>query len=171
MSGCERRLQIRAGRESTRRGRVNPRGLMPGPLSGFKPAGYNQPLTSATGQGDLRCPQRRMPELSSIGRRLARRVVQDRVSGVSGTGLPIVSATSGLSTRKDRPGTVGRALGNATRRAGRSLGRIPGDLGGRNAARLYVGGLGRRPVWSVLDPARSQASRRAPTSETRRTIR
>ena len=29
---------------------------MPAPLSRFQFAGYNQPLTSATGQGDLRCP-------------------------------------------------------------------------------------------------------------------
>src|SRR5207244_7534884 len=47
---------------------------------------------------------------------------------------------------------------------GRSVGRIPGDLGGRNAARLYVCGRGRGPVRSLLDPARDPASRRAPTS-------
>ncbi len=37
-------------------GCVNHRCAMPAPLSGFRLVGYNQPLTSATGQGDLRCP-------------------------------------------------------------------------------------------------------------------
>lgn len=35
---------------------VNHRCAMPAPLSGFRFVGYNLPLTSATGQGDLRCP-------------------------------------------------------------------------------------------------------------------
>src|SRR5271166_4824103 len=42
---------------------------------------------------------------------------------------------------------------------------------GGNAARLYVCGRGRGPVRSLLDPARGPASGRAPTSETRRTVR
>ena len=141
----------------------------------FEPLGTINRCRARRAKASCDAPQRTMPELSSSGRRLARRMVHDRgaiaLSGASGTGLPIVSATCRVSARKDRPGTVGGALGNATLRAGRSLGRIPGDLGGRNAARLYVCGRGRSPVCSLLDPARSKASRRAPTRETRRTVR
>jgi hypothetical protein len=120
-------------------------------------------------------PHRTMPELSSAGRRLARRVVQDRgaiaLSGASGTGLPFVSATCRISRRKDRAGTARCAHDNAGCGPGRSVGRVPGDLGGRDAARLYVCGRGRDSVRGLLGPARGPASRRAPTSETRRPVR
>jgi hypothetical protein len=120
-------------------------------------------------------PQRTMPELSSADRRLARRVVQDRgaiaLSGAGGTGLPLVSATCRVSRRKDRAGTAQCAHDHAACGPGRSVGRIPGDLGGRNAARLYIGGRGRDSVHGLLDAARGPASQHAATKETRRTVR
>jgi hypothetical protein len=49
-AACARPLRL------TRLESVNPRCLMPMQLSGFRFVGYNQPLTSASGPGDLRCP-------------------------------------------------------------------------------------------------------------------
>ena len=137
---------------------------------------YNRPSSraSATGQGDLRCPPTTMPELSSAGSGLACRVVQDRgasaLSGASGTGLPFVPATCRVSEREDRAGTAWCVHGHAACGSSGSVGCIPGDLGGRNAARLYVCGRRREPVRGLLEPPRSPASRRAPTSETRWTL-
>ena len=91
--------------------------------------------------------------------------------GLAALDCPLVSATCRVSRRKDRAGTARCAPHNAARGPGRSVGRISGDFGGRNVARLYVCGWGRGPVRSLLDPARSPASGRAPTSETRRTVR
>jgi hypothetical protein len=67
--------------------------------------------------------------------------------------------------------TSRRAHDHAARGPSRSVGCIPADLRGRNAPRLYVCGRGRSSVRRRLDAARDLASRRAPTSETRRTVR
>jgi hypothetical protein len=163
-----------------------------------------------------------MPELSSVGSRLARRVVQDRgaialsraralhdcfeheqrsrVAGVgaprdfattggfagcagstpgthnietvrkpfvkrsSGAGLPLVSATCRVSRRKDRAGTARCAPDHAAGGSGRSVGRIPGGVGGRDASRLHVRGRGGRPVrrhWTPQEIRQADAQRRA----------
>src|SRR5271157_4137446 len=109
-----------------------------------------------------------MPELSSIGSRLARRVVQDQgaiaLSGASGTGLPLVSATCRVSRRKDRAGAARSAPQNAARGPGSSVGRIPGDLGGRNAARYTsVAGAGAQyaAYWTPQEVLQADEHRRA----------
>jgi hypothetical protein len=115
-------------------------------------------------------PKRRMPKLSSESRRLARRVVQERraiaLSRAGGTGLPVMSAACRISTRKDRAGTAGSALGEAACGPGSGVGRNSGCLCRRNAARLYICRRSWGPVRELLDSARGPASRCQRTRKT-----
>lgn len=147
---------------------------LPGRYRNFDSLGTIRRSQAQCTKATCDAPQRTMSELSSVGSRLARRVVQDRgaiaLSEAGGAGLPLVSATRRVSRRKNRAGASGCTPDRAAGGSGRSLGRVTGGLGGRNAARLYIRSRGWDSVRRLLDPARDPASRREPTSETGRTV-
>src|SRR5437870_5786173 len=127
-------------------------------------------MMSASGRGNPGdAPKRRLPELSSEGRGLARRVVQDRstkaLSRASSNGPPFLWPARRISTRKDRAGAAWGPLGEALRGEGSRVGGLSGCLRERNPARLYILGRGWRSVCELLDSARSPTGRRERASK------